>query len=96
MPLHLRAEHDLRREFGDLRFDLEVVGERAPLPDFPVGLGEDGTRRIAILGSSGFQFFERLQSGVKAGDLLFVDAYRSGTPLMLGASARKRRSTAAS
>ena len=70
-------------------FDLEVVGERATLSDLAVRLREDGTRRVAVLGSRRFELFERLQPRVETGNLLFMDAHRPGTPLVFGPGTRE-------
>ena len=92
----LRAVHDdVLEQVAKTRLDrplvavihLEVVGHRALLAHLAVGLGEHGSRGIAVACARSFELLERPETRLEAGHLLLAGPHRPGPPVVLDARA---------
>ncbi len=69
----------------------EIIGDRALLTDFAIGLCEHGARRVVVLGACGFELLQRLQPRFEASQLLLACPDRTRPPVVLDSRAGQLR-----
>ena len=82
------AEHGLHRPL-ETGVDVEVVGERAVLPDRVVGAGQEHPRAVAEGGARRIHLFERSEPGRLAGQVVLALPRRPLALLVLAAGLRQ-------